>query len=409
MITPKRLFKSRIHENAVFQWKAIRMVMDWTVALYIIIPALLVAGYHYFQAFQEPPAIIALLPVQVILFAAYLFAVTGTLRYFVEEADQIVLSKAPSWIQMLRKRGFVYTVSIQTFLTLLLFILLLPVLILFFQAVEVVILAVLTLMIKMNYLLAVQIFDQLPGWKAVLRRVLLWIAGWAVYALGGYLLLLHIAWGLLYGLLLTVSLIFLWKDKLKSAGDLERDILRERKAKLRYVGLWIGYATPIRPKPTRKRPLLFRSSNRLFKRRNPVNGLAEVFIKLFFRSSSGAQLYLQFIGICSFAIFALPLSMKWVMWAVSAFLLAYMVKLNFKDARETPFLQMFALKGKVLHEALTKSLFLTILPGILIISTIFGAIAFPWWGTLIMLTAGGAVSYVAANVILMSEVNKSES
>lgn len=46
MITPAKLFKKRIVSDWKFQYKVWRMAIDWTVALYIVIPAIILGIYQ---------------------------------------------------------------------------------------------------------------------------------------------------------------------------------------------------------------------------------------------------------------------------------------------------------------------------------------------------------------------------
>ncbi len=68
---------------------------------------------------------------------------------------------------------------------------------------------------------------------------------------------------------------------------------------------------------SRKRPWLFRNSNRIFESRTVKNGLVELFIKAFFRNSSQIFSYLQIIGVSVTAIIILPpIWMKWLMYVL---------------------------------------------------------------------------------------------
>ncbi|WP_157213448.1 ABC transporter permease [Paenibacillus senegalensis] len=411
MITVNRLFRNRLKENTVFQWKAVYMAFDWVVALYIVVPALLVGGFLYVQALRELPLVLQEIPF--LYFLLFLYAISGmrTLRYFVEPADQIVLTKAPEWIKGLRLRGFIYTLVIQTVQTVHLIFLLLPVLLPEYSGVQIAALALLTLFTSMNVILARQKADRRSDWKAYLLRLGIGLLGWMIYAVGAFLLLTVSSWWSLAWLIaLSLTFFMLWTDKLASLVDLEKDIQRDRKAKLRIAGLWISYAVPIRPKPSRARPLLFRSSNRLFKKRDPVNGLAEAYIKLFFRTPSDVELYLLVIGISLFVLLVVPLWMKWLMWLFLTWVVLYMAKLKVEDVQHIPIISVLSVEGTIVREGMGKAVAFIAVPGAALVSLLFGLMLFPWWGALLFAGAGGLLCYLLTPMMMVtSGENKASS
>ncbi|MDT2246820.1 hypothetical protein P7H16_07455 [Paenibacillus larvae] len=62
MITVQQLVRRRIISNLLYQYKALRSAVDWTVALYLVIPAIAMAMYEYIRMWLFPPEWFYVLP-----------------------------------------------------------------------------------------------------------------------------------------------------------------------------------------------------------------------------------------------------------------------------------------------------------------------------------------------------------
>ncbi|WP_186328270.1 ABC transporter permease [Paenibacillus sp. 32O-W] len=406
MITPKLLVRRRIKENAGFQWKALRQAVDWTVALYIVIPALFFAGLQYYTWISSPPDWFAFIPFPLCAFVLFLYVCSGKLRFFLENADQLILLQHPHWIRELRRTGLIYSLTKQFLLTALIMALLAPFLIRIYSVnvPYVVWLGIFTFLSKWNLQLIQKWLDsRYPGLRNLWLHIVWFVISCAVYISVSYWLLPIQPLALLISLVLVLTGQILWRSKVGDLRTIQQDIKSDYEAKMLLAGFILAYSVPARPKSSRKRPFLFRSSNRLFKKRNSVNGLAEAGIKLFFRNRSSVMLYIQLVSVCSFAMLTLPDPMKWVLWLAAAFLLASMVKLAAKETRSGPLLGMFPWKDGVIREAARKSVGLAVIPGFAVISAVMGAALFSWWGALLLLPVGGMFAYWAAGVLTMFE------
>jgi ABC-2 type transport system permease protein len=91
-----------------------------------------------------------------------------------------------------------------------------------------------------------------------------------------------------------------------SAMDFEVKLEQEEKTK--YIQ-WIFMMAPEIEKPAfsvRTKPLLFRKSKRIFKKRTPVTGLIELFLKIFIRNPPYIFSYFQIISISAAGIILIP-------------------------------------------------------------------------------------------------------
>lgn len=99
-----------------------------------------------------------------------------------------------------------------------------------------------------------------------------------------------------------------------------------------------------KPSRIRKRPWLFRSSQRLFRKRTPANGLTEALIKQTFRNQRERLSYVQFIMISSIGAGLAPETIRIIVWVAIACLLTLWVKMNVKEGLQAPFLRLFFLE-----------------------------------------------------------------
>ncbi|MEM5818464.1 MAG: ABC transporter permease, partial [Desulfitobacterium hafniense] len=94
-----RLFRHRLFADWKFQYSIWKLVVDWIVALYIVIPGLALFLDTYVDWWQEPPSLFFALPLTILLPIVVVFCRSGTLRIFVEEADQLFLFQHRSWLK----------------------------------------------------------------------------------------------------------------------------------------------------------------------------------------------------------------------------------------------------------------------------------------------------------------------
>jgi ABC-2 type transport system permease protein len=95
---------------------------------------------------------------------------------------------------------------------------------------------------------------------------------------------------------------------LNRASAMDFEVKLEQEEKTKYIQ-WIFMMAPEIEKPAfslRTKPLLFRKSKRIFKKRTPVTGLIELFLKVFIRNPSYIFSYFQIISISAAGIILIP-------------------------------------------------------------------------------------------------------
>src|SRR5690554_1106584 len=126
-MTSFSIFCKRLKIDWRNKYRNFRTVADWTIIVYIFIPALVI-GFFIYRSWwlTSIPAWSQQLPPHIYLILGYLMSWGGRFRTFIEEGDQIFLVKHPSIFLCLKKWGFVYTLFLQIVQTVSFIVLLLP-------------------------------------------------------------------------------------------------------------------------------------------------------------------------------------------------------------------------------------------------------------------------------------------
>ena len=108
----KQQFNKRLRHELQRKWKAIRSVTDWTVALYIIIPALIFAGIYYRSLWMKELSMEETIYFGLGLLAFYFVTFSRGVRSFFEQADSLFLISYPNHMRKLMKLGmYIYVNS----------------------------------------------------------------------------------------------------------------------------------------------------------------------------------------------------------------------------------------------------------------------------------------------------------
>ncbi|MFP3490042.1 ABC transporter permease, partial [Staphylococcus sp. SIMBA_130] len=74
-----------------YKIRDLKAALDWTVWLYILIPALVIGVAYYRSWWLVAPDWLTVIPEQAAVFPLFLIATTWSLRMYTEEADQVYL------------------------------------------------------------------------------------------------------------------------------------------------------------------------------------------------------------------------------------------------------------------------------------------------------------------------------
>ncbi|TMV45099.1 hypothetical protein FE783_30015 [Paenibacillus mesophilus] len=397
MIDARKLFRRRLISEWRFQYRVWKMAVDWTVALYIVIPALLVAGYQYVSWWGDMPGWGRAVPETAWLIVLYISCGLGSLRLFLEEADQLFLLRNAEWMRRLKGSGLGYSLSVRVFLSLIAVGFLSPFLVQVhgYGTFRLVLLAALTVAAGAHMLLANRIIalrlSRFLGWFAsagafIVLGIMFVIAGRAEAAW---------LWAAAWTALLAVSTWFLAKMRLTMSHTFYQDVAYESDQRMKFAALLMGQVVP---KPSkilkRTKPLVLSNSRTLFRKRTPDRVLAETIFKSFFRSGTQVRLYVQFTLACSFGLMLMPVAVKWLFWLGVSLPLAYWVKMYGKEVQGAAFVKLFPWRDEDRAKAIRKATPLLFVPAYALAGLALGWSAYGLLAGIALIPAGWVIGYV---------------
>ena len=228
------------------------------------------------------------------------------------EADKVFLVKKPTLIWGNKRNGYYYSLFYRIFVVGIWFVVLLPFLHRFYLlswaeiiVIFVYILSLQSMLMLVNYYLKKIVSIYRKSICFILLFLLLnWFCQWIhSIVLAGYYNQIYIV----SFMLLSIS-IFLSLQALKKIDSLNLHIEMEEKCRTSLIQN-VFMASPQIERPViirRNKPLLFRYSKRIFKKRTPINGFIKLFIKIVLRNSYYLYSYFILINSTVWAIFLIP-------------------------------------------------------------------------------------------------------
>lgn len=405
MLTPQRLLLQRVRSEIRFQYKAWRMAIDWTVALYIVIPAMAAAAYQVYTWWLAPPFWLSLIPYTLVKGYLYLLALSGTIRLYIQEADQLFLYQRKEWLNKLMAGGMGFSLGLQALKLIALLGVLAPLFLYGYGLDEwsLVRLGMAVAVCKGYALLFKPWFEmRYSGWRAFLYRI-------PFLSLGGILFTGLIMAAEKNGLLflvvfvvLAIPLYRLYPSRLHWRGSFLHDVKREEREKMKVVRMLVGDFIKKKPRFNRKKPILFPRSGKLFPSGRQEYALAEAVVKSVFRNSSKMGVYGYAMMAYSVALVLVPQGeIRTLAWAVMALLLSYMAKIFAKDILLEPLFSLFHWNDGTRYSSLWIACTSVMLPGYLILALLVGLLG-PWgWPMLVYLPAGVILGIFSSRLVTL--------
>ncbi len=394
MLTPDRLSLLRLRRYYAEQYKVWKQALDWTVCLYLIVPALVIGGGLYIEWLDQLPAWSLQVPWTMLPVLLFLYMLLSPLRAFVEEADKLFLLQRPGWINRLRGWGMVYTALTDAILYALVLGLLFPFLtgVLELSAASLLWCWLYTVLVSLLVKVAQrQWLEGRRGWRSKLAVLMVQALLGAIYAVPLAVLAYQPMWQAGALLVVVPLLVAVVRSRLRSRGSFELDMLAERSARLFSTSLLMSQVVENRqPLIKMKRPLFFPRSGRLFKSQDGGAVLAELRIKAFIRSGDKLWTWVGFISLSSLALLALPPLLRCLVVPGFILLGMYWQSLHWKVWTEEPLLKQFKWEERTLRRGRALSRFWMIAPATLVWSIVAG-----------MGLGGAAVVWLPAIVLLI--------
>lgn len=307
-----KIFYRRLVDEWKFQRNVFKSVFDWTVIVYIVLPALLIFSFVYRSWWGETPDWVQIFPVGIIFLVLYLLSWIGQIRTYVLEADQMFLLKHRASFLRLKIYGVSYSILSQAVMLAVVVLVMLPFLLehfllskkdigllfLFFFSLKLFIMALKIKIKKINRRFVQKIMT------FVLFLVLAIVVGFINPLWSGQqaILLLLISLGFISAAYVLAA------PYIKNPSEFEKHVMLETMERMKYIHLIFNFSYEVEKTNvvTRKRPLLFRKSQRFFKKRTPKRGFLELFMKIFIRNPLHRTGFLQMVAVSAGAIIYLP-------------------------------------------------------------------------------------------------------
>ncbi|MFD2117481.1 ABC transporter permease [Paenibacillus yanchengensis] len=306
------IFGQRLIANAVVHLKAWRTSLDWTVWLYIIIPAAVIGIGMYLELWTRDISapLESINTIYILQLIMALIIATGRLRIFVEAADRLFLMQRKSWLAGLKGWSYIYSYCVWALRLVLPFLIALPYLI----RIEQLHLEQIWLLWIVNWLLQMIVATLEHGISANYNRIMKYIAltilfliqAIIVILLPNYLIMstmiIRYSLFIMISLLAIVCSIVIWRLPLR----MDHEVKRSLSAQLSSTKILISQSVSVKKISTLRRPLVWRSSERIFKSSHPAVMLAEMRIKSFVRELTYLQSYLGFMSASTVALVLVP-------------------------------------------------------------------------------------------------------
>lgn len=401
-MTPVQLFIHRVTENIKFQFRSIKLVVDWIIALYIVIPGIVIGGFLYAELWTKTPDWFQFVPIALVPVIVFLAMSAGSFRYFIEGGDQLFLLFNKRWLQTLIRCGFIYTLIKKLIMASIVAVLLLPLLILQFKLPGTMITCLFLFSAIYTFILSIlklRIAFYLKGWKLFVAKLLfnalnlvIFVLVWQWTAEDG-LVALVIAVGLLFSLPLWLRWRLGWK------GTYFFDIEQEGQSRLGLLSLVAMEDESFKMPSRRKRPLLFRKSQAIFPGHSPASGLAESIVKVFARTRVQIQTYLMLLFISASTIWTAPIAAKWILWLLVSLVLSTWMRTFSRNVLKGPMKGIFKLEDAMIIKASSQSVFWLALPAFVLISLLLGYVTYGWLGVAIMLVIAPLLMKAVSSII----------
>ncbi|CUB17137.1 Bacterial ABC transporter protein EcsB [Bacillus subtilis] len=339
----RTLFFRRLFDYYRYQFKVFHAVIDWTVALYIVLPALAFVIYQYIDLMNGRGLFYEwseMMEWRWLYAVCVLIVCTGSIHTFLMEADKVFLLQKKEIIYQLKQYALMYSFFVTLAKWQLFFFIVLPFISHITLAESTALLCYL-FGLHTTFLALKQ--DRIRKPRSISRRIAE-ILFRAVLFSGSAVLIVFTEWRLL-ALIGILFLIFAfvrgWK-KTALFSAFEAEVTEEKKSRLALAGLVMMMSQeagiPKVKDRLRRKPLLYRNSKRIFKRRTILTGYKELFFKVTLRNGEYARQMYMLLSAFTVLIFVSPIWLKLIALLVYTGVCRYILTLIFDKVMDTPFL-----------------------------------------------------------------------
>ncbi|GAB6551832.1 ABC transporter permease [Bacillus mobilis] len=348
----KQQFYKRLRHELGRKWKSIRSIADWTVALYIIIPALIFIGIYYRSLWIEELSMGETVYFGLGLLVFYVITYSRGVRSFFEQADSLFLISYPAHMQKLMQYGMTYTFIRIAITNVVVVVAMLPVLMksIGVTKIQVVLFWLFFTVFRFMLSLLTRFIHVRVG-----KRWLIWIIkniissiSLSFFGLSLFLIYKNPFYSILSIGLAVFLIIVLIKEKRNYKNCFFKEIEKEKEESMRWTSgiMQVGGHTA-KPSSSNKKPWMFPRSKKLLGKKKDSR-IVESFLKEFFRTSSARIFYIQIVCISTVSIIMSP---RWIAAIILAFALVGISRYArdyWNEFTKKMFLHLYCDEGKLL-------------------------------------------------------------
>ncbi|MDM5238995.1 ABC transporter permease [Bacillus cereus] len=348
----KKQFYKRLRHELERKWRSIRSVTDWTVALYIIIPALIFMGIYYRSLWINELSMEETIYFGLGLLAFYLVTYSRGVRSFFEQADSLFLISYPAHMRKLVQYGMIYTFVRIAITNVMVVVVMLPVLIKSIGATTVQIVLFWVFFTAFQFMLS--LLTRLIQVRAG-KRWILWIVKSIVFSMSLSFVgisLFFIYKNPFYSIIfigLSISLIIVVvKEKMNYKNYFFKEVEKEKEESMRWTsGIMQVGGHAAKPSSSNKKPWIFPRSKR-FLGKKADSRIVESFLKEFFRTSSARMFYIQIVCISTASIIMSPRWIAAIILIFTLFAISRYARDYWNEFTKKMFLHLYCEEGKLL-------------------------------------------------------------
>lgn len=302
----------RMKRDAKFQLKAFGLVIDWTIFIYLVIPAIIALGVIDYKLWQAPPAWTSLVPASLFGVCLFFTAQVSFVRTYVVHADELFVIQNLKYYQSLIQTGKCFTVLKAILETVILFLYILPIFKIGYQ------LSNLFIVLLYCYVLFWSLLQKLAS-RWFLLRGYKWLSrifnlcAFILYGGGLFALFEYPVSGAGVTLIILAMVLFLLKKEKHPLRFFHAEAERERNEKWKWAILFMmrsGEVENIRK--MRKYPFLNKNSRPIYSERSPEKVLTEMYWKWHIRNGRQLKFYLYFLSFSFYGMVIIPQKVKFI-------------------------------------------------------------------------------------------------
>lgn len=352
--TPLGLYRRRRKEHFNEQLKNLKLVVDWTVWVYLLIPGLLYFSGWYVSLWSKPlPSWATGLTLPTLTGLIDVIMLTGGILIFVEEADVLFLKSRSLWMRTLMKQG-IYRACLQhlgkmiaiTALTSPLWSRVYDMSFIHIALIAIWFGAVASFQVIVLHMTKVRY----TGWRRWIRMIPLAVA-MGIITIGVTSWMHGHIWTLLAGIVAAILLLILvGRLRLEMKGTFEGDVREDLRERLKFTALLLSRSVT-KPKAPRTRTIIFRKQRKLLRHRTISNRTAETAFKAFFRNSSTMKLYLQLGGLSIAAVALPPFPVNVIVCGLLVIMLSVLFYRSWEVFATSEYVQLVSYDSEALNRA----------------------------------------------------------